>query len=103
MWLILYLSARPPTYGTAKLLYAIVFNGTDLRKGLSEAKFDAEADFEVRLAVARQKPRQIDENQIFRTEIFVEQKFSASKNKTSGIFRNAFWQSFAPIGALFKT
>ena len=31
------------------------FGHTDLRKGLSEAKFDAESDFDVHLAVAPQK------------------------------------------------
>ena len=34
----------------------MIFGRTDLRKGVSEAKFDAESDFEVRLAVAPQKP-----------------------------------------------
>ena len=68
-----------------------------------EAKFDEEANFEVRFAVARPKPRQIDENQISRAEIFVQKNFSVSKNKTSGIFRNSFWQGFAAIGALFET
>ena len=46
---------------------------------LSGAKFDEEADFEVRSAVAPQKPRQIDETRTFRpneideTKIGVEQ------------------------------
>ena len=37
------------------------FGRTDLRISLSRAKFDVEADFDVRSAVARQKPRQISE------------------------------------------
>ena len=35
------------------------FGRTDLRISLSGAKFDPEADFDVRFAVARQNPRQI--------------------------------------------
>ena len=34
---------------------------TDLRISLSRAKFDVEADFDVRSAVDRPKPRQISE------------------------------------------
>ena len=70
---------------------------TDLRIGASGAKFDAEDDFEVRLALAPPKPGQIDQKQNFRSNIFVENFFLASKNETSGIVRNAFWQSLAPI------
>ena len=36
----------------------MILGRTDLRKGVSGAKFDAESDFEVRLAVAPQKPSQ---------------------------------------------
>ena len=35
---------------------SIIFGRTDLRKGESGAKFDAESDFEVHLAIALQKP-----------------------------------------------
>ena len=38
---------------------AMILGRADLRKGVSGAKFDAESDFEVRLAIAPQKPRQI--------------------------------------------
>ena len=38
-----------------------IFGRTDLKIGLSEAKFDAEADFEVRLAIALQKSCVLDE------------------------------------------
>ena len=41
------------------------FGRTDLRRGVSGAKFDAESDFEVRLAVALQKPGQNCEKLIF--------------------------------------
>ena len=45
-----------------------IFDRTDLRKSLSGAKFDEEADFDVRSAVGPQKPHQIDEKLIFRPE-----------------------------------
>ena len=47
---------------------------TDLRKGSSEAKFDEQADGEVRLSVAPQNPSQNSEKLKFRSENF--QKFS---------------------------
>ena len=68
---------------------------------LSGAKFDPEADFDVRFAVARQNPRQIGKKQNFSSEIFAEKIFFASKNETSEIVCNVFWQSFAPIRAKF--
>ena len=52
-----------------------IFGRTDLRISVSRAKFDAESDFEVRLAVARQKPDQNNEKLILRSKIFVEQNF----------------------------
>ena len=61
------------------------FGRTDLRKGVSGAKFDGQADFEVRLAVAPQNPGQNDEKLIFRSENFADENFSASKNEMSGI------------------
>ena len=57
------------------------FGRTDLRISLSEAKFDAEADFDVRSAVAPQKPDQIDEKLIFRSNKFPGKKFSVPKNQ----------------------
>ena len=48
----------------------IIFGRTDLRKGVSRAKFDAESDFEVHLAVAPQKPCQNSEKTIFRPDKF---------------------------------
>ena len=38
--------------------FSCSFGRTDMRKGVSEAKFHRESDFEVRLAVAPQKPGQ---------------------------------------------
>ena len=49
---------------------AMILGRTDLRKGVSGAKFDAESDFEVRFAVAPQKPSQNCKKPIFRPENF---------------------------------
>ena len=43
----------------------MIFGRTDLRKGVSGAKFDAKYDFEVRLAVALPKSEQNCENKFF--------------------------------------
>ena len=63
----------------------MIFGRTDLRKGVSGAKFDAESDFEVHLAVAPQKPSQNSEKTIFRSENFAENIFSTTKNEMLGI------------------
>ena len=84
-------------------MFSMIFGRTELRISLSRAKFDEKADFDVRSAVEPRKTHQIGKKQIFRSEKFVEQIFLASKNETSGIVRNAFWQSFAPIRAKFET
>ena len=78
------------------------FGRADFWISQSRAKFDDEADFEVRKSVAPQKPRQIGEKRNFPSKMFVGQKKSALKNKTSRIVRNAFWQSFVPIRAMFE-
>ena len=41
-----------------ELLIFMIFGRTDLRRGVSGAKFEWQADFEVRLAVAPQKPNE---------------------------------------------
>ena len=43
----------------------MIFGRTDLRISLSRAKFDEQADFDVRLAVGRRKPRLLIEKQNF--------------------------------------
>ncbi len=53
----------------------MIFGRTDLRTGVSKAKFDAEADFEVKSAVDPQKRHK---KQNFRSKNFVKQIFSAS-------------------------
>ena len=52
----------------------MIFGRTDLRISLSGAKFDPEADFDGRFAVARQNPRQIDKKQDFASENLTKQK-----------------------------
>ena len=78
------------------------FGRTDLRISLSRAKFDVEADFDVRSNVDGPKPRQISEKRNCDPKISVICFFSASKDETFRIVRNAFWQSFAPIRAMFE-
>ena len=51
----------------------------NLRIGQSEAKFDAEADFDVRSAVAPQKPDQIDEKPFSRSKTFSEKNISGAE------------------------
>ena len=68
-----------------------IFGRTDLSISVSRAKFDGEADFEVRSAVARQKPRQIGEKQNFRSEFFADNFFWES-GRFFVIF-SRFWRS----------
>ena len=65
--------------------FCMISNCPDIRKGVSGAKFDAESDFEVHLAVAPQKPNQNSEKTIFRSENFAEKICSTSKNEMLGI------------------
>ena len=57
----------------------VIFYRTDLRISASKAKFHAESDFEVRLAMVPRKPDQIGKKQIFRSKHFVENKFFAAE------------------------
>ena len=66
-------------------LIFMIFGRTDLRTSVSGAKFDAESDFEVRLAVAPQKSSQNNEKLIFQSENFANFFLSVSKNEMSGI------------------
>ena len=61
---------------TTKNAIFMIFGRTDLRISLSRAKFDEEADFEVRSAVAPQKSCEKSEKQNFWSELFAEQKIS---------------------------
>ena len=58
---------------------------TDLRKDVSEAKFDVEADFDVHLAAGRPKPHLVGEKRNFRSENFAGKILLASKNEMLGI------------------
>ena len=79
-------------------VFSAVFGHTDLRKAVSKAKFDAESDFEVRLAVAPPKSIQNDQKLISEPE----QNFFSSKNRKLQMFRNARCRSFAAIGREFE-
>ena len=80
-----------------KNVFAIMFGHTDLKISLSGAKFDAEADFDVRFSVACQNPRQIDKKRILFVRKFRRKSclrvdastprrvFGVSKNETSEI------------------
>ena len=68
----------------------MIFGRTELRIGASKAKFDVESDFEVRLAVALQKPDQISEKRLK----FLAKKFSAENFSTIFFFRRNI---FRPI------
>ena len=68
----------------------IIFGRTDLRKGVSRAKFDAESDFEVHLAVAPQKPCQNNEKTIFRPEKLAVFFFRRRKMKCLGSSETRF-------------
>ena len=78
------------------------FGRTDLRKGVSEAKFDAEVDFDVEKYLAPPKSLENHEKPKQKYEKFFEKKNLASKNRKLQIVRNAFSRSFAAIGAKFE-
>ena len=66
------------------------FGRVDLSRSLSRAKFDEEADFEVRSAVARQNSHQIDEKPNFRSKHFAEKKIWRRKTKRPESFETRF-------------
>ena len=76
--------------GSNENLIFIKFGRTDLRRGVSGAKFNAEADFEVRLAVALQKPSKNCEKLVFRSKIFAEKKNRPRKIKCRGSSETRF-------------
>ena len=79
-----------------------IFGRTDLRKGVSEAKFDVEADSDVKKSKIRSRSAANNEKPKKIREQISEKKFSASKNRKLQIVRNAFSRSFAAIGAKFE-
>ena len=56
-----------------------IFGRTDLRNGVSEAKFDAEADFDVKKCLAPPKSVENLEKPTKKSEKFSEQKFRRQK------------------------
>ena len=56
----------------SKKQFFVIFGRTDLRVSLSGAKFDAEVDFDVGLAVALQNPDQIGKSLISPSQNFAE-------------------------------
>ena len=79
-----------------------IFGRTDLRKGVSEAKFDVEADFDVEKSKIGSKSAENHEKPKKNAKHYPKKKFSASKNRKLQIVRNAFSRSFAAIGAKFE-
>ena len=67
----------------------ITFSRTDLRKAVSGAKFDAESDFEVRLAVAPPKSIKNYEKLISETEKFPIFFFGVKKSKVANLPKRA--------------
>ena len=63
----------------------MILGRTDLRIGVSGAKFDVEADFEVCLPLAPLKSQVHCETQHFQLKLLVEKVISSSKNETLGI------------------
>ena len=66
-------------------IFSSIVGRTDLTIGGSKAKFDVEDDGKVHLAVAPPKSHKIIDKPSFRSKIFVEVKFWASRNETWGI------------------
>ena len=69
-------------------MFSVKLDRTDLRISLSRAKFDVEADFDVRLAVGRPKPHLLGEKRNFAIQNFCRKLFlgvEKSKNETLGI------------------
>ena len=77
--------ALPPIYAYDLRIrfhfFFSIFGRTDLRISLSGAKFDEEADFDVRSAAGPPKPYQIDENMIFRSEHLAKKRILGSTKR----------------------
>ena len=70
-------------------VFSAVFGHTDLRKAVSKAKFDAESDFEVRLAVAPPKSIQNDQKLISEPEKNRKNNFFVKKSKVANVPKRA--------------
>ena len=82
----------------------MIFGRTDLWISQSRAKFDEEADFEVRSALDPQKERLFGEKRIFRSEIVAEKLFWRRKVKrresSETRFRKVSWRQNEKIRTL---
>ena len=67
-----------------------IFGRTDLRKGVSEAKFDAEADFDVKKCLAPPKSAENREKPKKKSEIFSEKKIGVKKSKVANRPKRVF-------------
>ena len=74
---------------TQKFSNLTIFGRTDLRISLSGAKFDEEADFDVRPAGGPPKPHQIDENLTFPSENLAKKIFGVEKSKVANRLKRA--------------
>ena len=63
----------------ATIAFFTIFGRTDLRKGVSEAKFDAEADFDVKKCLAPPKSAENHEKPKKKNEKFSEKNVKKSK------------------------
>ena len=83
---------EPPPSAASTFVFLTIFGRTDLRISLSKAKFDPEADFDVRFAVARQNPRQISKKRNCRSEIFAD--FFLAKTSDENFRLLLIWRGF---------
>ena len=67
-----------------------IFGRTDLRKGVSEAKFDAEADFDVQKCLAPPKSAENREKPKTKSEIFSEKNFGVKTSKVANRPKRVF-------------
>ena len=67
-----------------------IFGRTDLRKGVSEAKFDAEADFDVKKCLAPPKSAENREKPKKKSKQFPKQIFDVKKSKVANRPKHVF-------------
>ena len=67
-----------------------IFGRTDLRKGVSEAKFDAEADFDVKKCLAPPKSAENREKPKKKSKFVSEKKFGVNKSKVANRPKRVF-------------
>ena len=67
-----------------------IFGRTDLRKGVSEAKFDAEADFDVKKCLAPPKSAENREKPKNKSKTFSEKRFGVKKSKVANRPKRVF-------------